>query len=928
MHDGDVAPRPGIAAQNGVNHNNNQKSPSTWRRQPLQNGNVRSKTLSYARSIVASIEEEHDSLYTSMDEEDNLPETAPKKSISTPRLRVSVGPMPNRVPVVPPSLSDYSAFPSSLRHPSRERTAVQYGTRQESESRFVPPPPPRPSEESLQQVRRQRSSSQPPELTRQRLREFTQTYENGSRVVPSDTASVASSRGSSSFLASGIRSDRTTSIRSQWEAACVKDETDARSEALRVSRSRGYSFPKWRSNDALSASLVASNEKGAVHIPVDSRIPEDRQRKMMQTEVEARETKVLIHREANLARKPSLHRGRSVDAVNMQLDHSPWYDEREIQGGIERESIGNLQRTRARFETPIHSTVNSRLTSPQPPPPSSHPAATAHPRRLIIDERSSPPSSDHRLTPPNQPMARVAPSSHLGGSSLSLSSRLSPEEARLVQFLRQNAQVATSLGISIPPDLMRDVITSYAHSEPVQSLKYEEFPSSMTSSYRRTEIVARDEQEISLNASALFPILPPNRYRTSSYRTLLALQQISPMASSTSSDQRYARRPMSPSLFPRRQHELVRGVPENRKEAAQALEGRYGADLIAAEMRLQREREADLRRSRSQLGLPDLQDTLQLWRQGYRGLSTNCLASASSFDHGLNHEFGRMSKAQSITALTRARQSTVAANGSLVVPSTDVHLEEQVENYKNYVEASTRLIDSLNLYETKPLTIVRDRQSSQSIVATDTALLAPKLAPIKIASESLATTSSVHRDWTAHELAHYARTKPIIANYTNWMRDQGAPGIQEIRTMQMARNQYDAALVAHTKKPVPEKKKKLDQTKDRFEAIKNSLVTTKFNTIEKTYDEHREVCIELFKEMKSFHMSMVSVSEAPFTSLLGRLDEAAKKNTPTMSEEKVDNNNNNNKPAPAPAAKVATPIKKLVEPAKDDGQYECLDNMK
>lgn len=39
----------------------------------------------------------------------------------------------------------------------------------------------------------------------------------------------------------------------------------------------------------------------------------------------------------------------------------------------------------------------------------------------------------------------------------------------------------------------------------------------------------------------------------------------------------------------------------------QALEGRYGADLIAAEMRLQREREADLRRSRSQLGLPDLQ---------------------------------------------------------------------------------------------------------------------------------------------------------------------------------------------------------------------------------------------------------------------------------------------------------------------------------
>ncbi|GMR35848.1 hypothetical protein PMAYCL1PPCAC_06043, partial [Pristionchus mayeri] len=118
----DVVPRPGIvkagiqAAQgNGVNHNNNHKSPSSWRRQPLQNGNVRSKTLSYARSIVASIEEEHDSLYTSMDEEESLPET-PKKTISVPRLRVSVGPMPNRVPVVPPA-PDYSSFPSSKQQP-------------------------------------------------------------------------------------------------------------------------------------------------------------------------------------------------------------------------------------------------------------------------------------------------------------------------------------------------------------------------------------------------------------------------------------------------------------------------------------------------------------------------------------------------------------------------------------------------------------------------------------------------------------------------------------------------------------------------------------------------------------------------------------------------------------------------------------------
>ncbi|GMR35842.1 hypothetical protein PMAYCL1PPCAC_06037, partial [Pristionchus mayeri] len=173
----------------------------------------------------------------------------------------------------------------------------------------------------------------------------------------------------------------------------------------------------------------------------------------------------------------------------------------------------------------------------------------------------------------------------------------------------------------------------------------------------------------------------------------------------------------------------------------------------------------------------------------------------------------------------------------------------------------------------------------------------------------LQTTSNVHREWTAHELAHYAKTKPIIANYQNWMRDQGNPAIQEIRTMQMARNQYDAALAAHAKKPGPDKKKKLDQTKERYDAIKNSLVTTKFNTIEKTYDEHREVCVELFKEMKAFHTGMVSCSETPFTSLLAKLDEVAKKAPNMSAEDKVDNNNNN--------TKASTPAKKTIEDKND-----------
>ncbi|GMT14164.1 hypothetical protein PFISCL1PPCAC_5461, partial [Pristionchus fissidentatus] len=383
---------------------------------------------------------------------------------------------------------------------------------------------------------------------------------------------------------------------------------------------------------------------------------------------------------------------------------------------------------------------------------------------------------------------------------------------------------------------------------------------------------------------------------------------------------------MSPTRFPRR-HEIMREVPENRKEAAQALEGRYGADLIAAEMRLQREREDELRRSRSQLGLPDLQDTLQLWRQGYRGLSTNCLASATSFDHGLNHDFGHMSKAQSITELSQARGRPSTNNPTTVSIVNDAHLDEQVEAYKSYVEGFQRLNDSLALYQSKPLTIVRDKQSSQMIISTDAAGYAPKLS--KLASEALNTVGNVHREWTSHELQHYAKSKPILANYTTWMREQGMAGIQEIKTMHMARNQFDAATIAHAKKANPEKKKKLDQTKERYESIRNKLVNDKFNAMEKTFDEHRDVCVEMFKEMKHFHNAMVVSSEHPFTALLSKLDEAAKANAskqPTQSEEKIEPTRVDYK-AVRPDGNCRPVIRKLSEMPKDDGQYECLDNM-
>ncbi|KIH50696.1 hypothetical protein ANCDUO_19222, partial [Ancylostoma duodenale] len=54
--------------------------------------------------------------------------------------------------------------------------------------------------------------------------------------------------------------------------------------ALRSAPAKPYSFPKWRSTDALSASLVASN---SVDVPQDSVIPERRLQKMRETDRKA-----------------------------------------------------------------------------------------------------------------------------------------------------------------------------------------------------------------------------------------------------------------------------------------------------------------------------------------------------------------------------------------------------------------------------------------------------------------------------------------------------------------------------------------------------------------------------------------------------------------------------------------------------------------
>ncbi|KAK6044230.1 hypothetical protein COOONC_18265, partial [Cooperia oncophora] len=109
----------------------------------------------------------------------------------------------------------------------------------------------------------------------------------------------------------------TLNVRSFWQAS-VADEERARREAIRSASSKPYSFPRWRSSDALSASLVASN---SVEVPKDSRIPEQRLQKMKETERLAEIHKAYIHEQVGPPQ--TLRKGKSLDSLVLQVDHQP-----------------------------------------------------------------------------------------------------------------------------------------------------------------------------------------------------------------------------------------------------------------------------------------------------------------------------------------------------------------------------------------------------------------------------------------------------------------------------------------------------------------------------------------------------------------------------------------------------------------------------
>ncbi|CAI4231748.1 unnamed protein product [Auanema sp. JU1783] len=381
-----------------------------------------------------------------------------------------------------------------------------------------------------------------------------------------------------SKLAGKVDSAKTPSIRSYWEHNIHKEQLE-REETARTARPKTYGFPKWRSSDALSASLVASN---SVDIPKDSRIPEDRLKKMEQTDKEAMVVKQHIHQSIEPTRP--LHKGKSLDSLvqqeqQHQQQQQSWYDREKIREGVSRESIANIHEARQRFESGDFNhrerSFSSASCRPEPVPPPLPPKSeeiilrqAAQRYSECQDSVDSYPVSNYRNTANNQ--------NSNGSANITREHNFLFEQQLLLLYFKQNPEIVNSIGISV--------------SEAVRQL-IEEIP------FRRVEIRQVDDDMNQWQYS-------PNNQKLGRY---IKKAQFGPNAP------RF--RKNDPSR--ERQEDI-----------------RPGESIVAAEIRHAREREEELRRSRSELGLPTLEDTIDSWRHGNRGFSIpNQLRSAMSYDH-------------------------------------------------------------------------------------------------------------------------------------------------------------------------------------------------------------------------------------------------------------------------------------------------------
>ncbi|RCN51943.1 hypothetical protein ANCCAN_02031 [Ancylostoma caninum] len=353
-------------------------------------------------------------------------------------------------------------------------------------------------------------------------------------------------------------------IRSFWEANIALEEEEKR-HALRSAPAKPYSFPKWRSTDALSASLVASN---SVDVPQDSVIPERRLQKMRETDRKAVLQKALIHEQAEPPRR--IHKGKSLDSLVMQLDYQPWYDRDKIRNSVSRESIANIAEARERFEPSTLGRVrrhSGHSTQTAPAEFSSvngmNEVALSHDRHLYEATTNTYHVVDNGYQPEFHSNGAASshkyPTRHERGFSL--------EEQLFMLYMKQNPEIVSSLGLEYSPSTGKAM---------------EELP------WRMVELRLVDGGS---GSPALSQSPRPGRF-------LKKCQT-------------------APSNHIRKGDVPAKENDENPRFAHGAMpaEKRIGS-LIKYEMMRLKEREDELRKSRRDLGLPSLEETMELWKQG------------------------------------------------------------------------------------------------------------------------------------------------------------------------------------------------------------------------------------------------------------------------------------------------------------------------
>jgi hypothetical protein len=213
-----------------------------------------------------------------------------------------------------------------------------------------------------------------------------------------------------------------------------------------IGHRKPYQFPRWRSNDALTASLIAS--KLNIKYPAGSRQPPPEP----PYELPKSEQQSAKHHHP-------LVKGKSLDSLTMQLDYQPWYDKNRIREAISRESIANLELTRcvvAEFSviiTIFSSKFEARsvASAALSPPPT-----TPHTRMQQYDISTPSRRADKGTTtllyhqPTNESPQSTIVDNYSNNNTNDDQYHGNMEQQLFMQYIKSNIDIVGSLGIVLP----------------------------------------------------------------------------------------------------------------------------------------------------------------------------------------------------------------------------------------------------------------------------------------------------------------------------------------------------------------------------------------------------------------------------------------------------------------------------------------------